>query len=84
MCMDARKADCSTSLFRFGIDDECAGFAMREEGLVAKVTRRINKRHVEGDNIAILRDFIESNTDSFRRVIEQHFESFSLCHLGDQ
>ena len=57
---------------------------MREEGLVAQVTRQTNKRYVEGDNIAIPRDFIERNTDSFRRVIEQHFESFPLCHLGDQ
>ena len=39
------------------------------------------ERYMEGNNIAILCDFIERISYSFRWVIKQHTETFSLRHL---
>ena len=51
---------------------------------IAHVVRILHKRYMEGDDIANSCDVIEGNTDSFGRIIEEHFETLSLCHLGDQ
>ena len=37
---------------------------------------------MEGNDVAILRDLIEGNPYSFGRVIEEYFQSATLCHLS--
>ena len=71
-----------------GIDNKCVGFGLRQETGIAKMESGIGtivrERCVEGDDVALLRDLSEWDSDAFGRVVEEDVQSALLCHLCDQ